>query len=91
MTEAFDYRERMTAIQQRLIEEDRQRWPQSPPLVNLSILPPDKKRALWEPIKQEKPVLAAVLQETAVQDMLEMFGAKVHLPRELVKDLLDGQ
>lgn len=89
--DAFDYRERMAAIQQRLIEEDRQRWPESPALVNLSTLPDAKKRALWGRMKQRQPRLAAVMRDAAVQEMQALFGAKVHLPRDLVKELLDGE
>ncbi|MCA8930222.1 MAG: hypothetical protein KDC18_19360 [Alphaproteobacteria bacterium] len=91
MTDAFDYRERMTAIQDRIVDEERRRWPESPVLVNISSLPPARKRAVWEHLQAQQPAIAAVMQEPAVREMRELFGAAVCLPRDIVKEVLNGQ
>ena len=45
--------------------------------VNLSRLPPAKKREAWRKIKEQQPELAALLQSDEVQEMIRVFDAEV--------------
>ena len=45
--------------------------------VNLSRLSPDKKRFLWQWIKENKPALADLLTDTQFKDAQEVFSAEV--------------
>lgn len=68
---------------------------QSPPpapaaRVNLSKLPPDQKRRVWEGLKQTDPALADLLRSALLQALIHEFDASVILPEDQVREALNG-
>jgi hypothetical protein len=50
--------------------------------LNLSRLPPDKKQFAWNWIKQNKPALADLLQESFFKSAQEVFGGEIEVELE---------
>lgn len=70
--------------------------PPSPPSdltirrVNLSKLPADQKRRVWEGLKQTQPALADLLRSEPLQALIREFDASVILPEDQVREALNG-
>ena len=58
--------------------------------VNLSKLPSDQKRRLWEGLKQTDPALADLLRSAPLQALIHEFDASVILPKDQVREALNG-
>ncbi len=58
--------------------------------VNLSKLPPDEKRRVWEALKQTDPALADLLRSAPLQELIREFDASVILPEDQVREALNG-
>ena len=52
-----------------------------PPMLNLSALPKEKRREVWERIKRERPKTAAAIESEEFQAIRKAFGGDV-----LIKD-----
>lgn len=89
MADAFDYRARGAEHWRQIDEAEQQRRNDQRALFDISTLTPPQKRRLWTRIKECDPALDAVLQDAAVRDMREQFDAKVMLPAEMVRGILD--
>ena len=52
--------------------------------VNLSRIPPEKRKAAWERLKQNYPAQAALCEDPLVVEMRRVFNAEliIELPKE---------
>lgn len=53
--------------------------------VNLSTLPPDKKRIAWEKLKVTRPEVVELLKSPSVAEICKTFGAQILVPNEALE------
>lgn len=63
---------------------------ESPQRVNVSTLPTDRKRAVWNYLQQHEPDTAHLLISQDVQTLIQAFDAELMLPLDTVQKAICG-